>query len=87
VEGANLGVVDTQVLVDEIHGVSVCNLNLTFIEPIAHIISLDECTVALEPFQRGYQTLVTEHEAVNVLASAIVGAYRKKDYDEWGLIL
>lgn len=74
VKGPDLVVIDTQVLVDEVHRVRVCDLNMAFIEAVANIVTFCQRTVALKPFQSGYQAPVAQHESVDVLKRSIFGA-------------
>ena len=67
VERTRLVTIDTQVLVNLMHTISVYDLNMTFVEAVADIMTFCQCNVALEPLESRYQAPVTKHESVNVL--------------------
>lgn len=67
VERARLVTIDTQVLVNLLHAISVYDLNLRLFEAVADIMTFCKRNVALEPLESSYQAPVTKHESVYVL--------------------
>lgn len=59
--------INTQVLVNLLHAISVYDLNLSLFEAVADIMTFCQRNVALEPLESSYQAPVTKHESVYVL--------------------
>ncbi len=66
-ERDRLVTIDTQVLVNLLHEISVNDLNLSLVEAVVEIMTFCQRYVALEPLKGSYQAPVTKHESVNVL--------------------
>lgn len=67
VKRARLVTINTQVLVNLLNAICVYDLNLSFIEAVADIMTFCQRNVALEPLESSYQAPVTKHESVYVL--------------------
>ena len=58
--------IDTQVLVNLLHEISVNDLNLSLVEAVVESMTFCQRYVALEPLMGSYKAPVTKHESVNV---------------------